>query len=1335
MDIVKSQMEMLTTDSQGNVDFISWQFKLNLALRNKELYEVATGAKPRPAGAASEANVSAWIKKDIEAQTLIGLNVNSEIAHKIANCRSAKDIIDKLTTLYGTKTDVTFETSRIKFFTFEYDEDKSAVENCMEIMDLAEEVSTENDPLRESWVMTRILSVLPPRLAHFRTSWNNVTGPAKNLETLIQRLRLEDEQLKETTTNAEGSTNNALTTRREKRGQSSNSKQDKSALACYKCGKKGHVIKECTGKPCQKYIEYCKKKYSCNICKKKGHFAKDCENREEADKSGNGKPRRKAFLTTALSTVDNDISKDRATSWYQDCGASQHMTSHREWFVQLEELDEPIPIVIGDSTRLDGVAVGNIEMEAFDGEKWYPVVLEDVIYVPNLNFNLFSVSQMLDKGHVQKANGRESTFYSQDGREIVAVARRKGNLYKMMIRREKETCLMVQSIKVWHERLAHQNVKYVRDILKRKGIKYVDDWNDYVCTGCAYGKQHRTSHPNNPKTAQQPLDLVHVDTGEMNIPSLGGTKYWLMFKDDFTHYRCCYFMKTKSEAPEKIASYLRLVENQLGRRVKSLRSDNGTELKNTKTKEIMDELGIFHTFTNVHTPEQNGRVEREMRTIVEAARAAIHADGLDERLWAEAMNHAIFTINQTGTSNVPGKSPAELWFGRKMEIDKLRPFGCECYVLTHAQKRGKIDRKSEKGILVGYDIDSPCYKIYLKDRREVVSSDNVIFDEEKIKLRRGTEIETSTSEDIPEKQEDSSSESEEGDETYRTGESAEETSDNENGTQPPAEESKGRVLRDRRTLQPPPRYRDYITDFRRGGKSAKMAMIGETEDIPVSEALKDEKWKQAMQEEYDSLMEMKTWELVDCPEGVKPITCRWVLREKADGRLKARLVARGFEQKEGVDYAETFSPVARHASIRLLLSHAASEKMKLVSFDVKTAFLYGNLDQVIYMKQPEGFDDGSGKVCKLDKSLYGLKQAPRMWNERVTTHFEEKIGLISTDDDPCIYYNKDKSIMLSLFVDDGLIAGEDEDEIYRLLGEISKEFQITYSKKAQDKLTYLGMEIKIDQDGIFVNQPRYTEKILRKMKLEQSNPVSTPIEPGMVNKKADFKNDEPLPANNNYREAIGSLLYLATITRPDISFAVNYLSRFCNKPMKSHQAMVKRVFQYLRGTTTAGIHFGGDRELVAYTDSDFGGDSETGQSTSGVLVLRGGPVVWYSQKQRLVATSTAEAEYRAAVSVIDDVCWIKRIALELGILENDQPITLKVDNMSAIHMLQNAHEGKTTRGKKHIEIPRKHIQQHVGKTVALQHVESSKQIADILTKPLNRKVFETHRCKLIKEEC
>ncbi|KAK9708627.1 hypothetical protein QE152_g27092 [Popillia japonica] len=215
--------------------------------------------------------------------------------------------------------------------------------------------------------------------------------------------------------------------------------------------------------------------------------------------------------------------------------------------------------------------------------------------------------------------------------------------------------------------------------------------------------------------------------------------------------------------------------------------------------------------------------------------------------------------------------------------------------------------------------------------------------------------------------------------------------------------------------------------------------------------------------------------------------------------------------------------------------------------------------------------------------------------------------------------------------------------------------------------------------------------------------------------------------------------------------------------------MVKRVFAYLKGTINYGIRFSGASDLVAYTDSDYAGDIHTGHSTSGVLVMRGGPVVWYAQKQRLVATSTAEAEYRAAVSAIDDICWIRRLGRELEILKSDEPTTLYIDNQSAIHMLKNTHEGKITKGKKHIDIPRKFIQEHVGKTVKVQHVKSSDQLAekgkkhidiprkfiqehvgktvkvqhvkssdqfaDIFTKALTRKSFLELRSKIIKEEC
>lgn len=209
-------------------------------------------------------------------------------------------------------------------------------------------------------------------------------------------------------------------------------------------------------------------------------------------------------------------------------------------------------------------------------------------------------------------------------------------------------------------------------------------------------------------------------------------------------------------------------------------------------------------------------------------------------------------------------------------------------------------------------------------------------------------------------------------------------------------------LRDRNTLKRPERLTDYVFDFFRSGRKANFAMIAlisEIQDITISEALNDENWRTAINEEFNSLITRKTWKLVNLPEGVKPLTCRWILSRKPDGRYKARVVARGFERKEGIDYFQTFSPVARHDSIRLILSIAASKKMRLMTFDVKTAFFYGDLKENIFMYQPEGFNDGTGRVCKLEKSIYGLKQAPKNWNEKFSKRLLS-LRFTNTDDDP-----------------------------------------------------------------------------------------------------------------------------------------------------------------------------------------------------------------------------------------------------------------------------------------------------------------------------------------------
>lgn len=311
----------------------------------------------------------------------------------------------------------------------------------------------------------------------------------------------------------------------------------------------------------------------------------------------------------SAASVNSIMSEEnKSQCWYQDCAATQHMTSHTNWMKNYTKLSTPVMVMIGDATKLKGIGIGDIELQAFDGQTWYDVVLESVLHIPQMPFNLFSVSKMLDKGYIQTADSEGSIFKTADGSKNIVMAKRDGNLYKMCFRKIKsESCFAAMSIKTWHERLAHQNIKYVRDILNKNQIKFIDDWDNFVCIGCVYGKQHRVPHPINSKVQSNILDLIHIDLCEMDTRSLGGSKYFLVFKDDFSHFRTVYFLKTKDEAASKLDIFTKLIENQFDKKIKSLRTDKRTEIKNGKTKKITKELGIFHTLSNAYTPQQNGR--------------------------------------------------------------------------------------------------------------------------------------------------------------------------------------------------------------------------------------------------------------------------------------------------------------------------------------------------------------------------------------------------------------------------------------------------------------------------------------------------------------------------------------------------------------------------------------------------------------------------------------------------------------------------------------------------------------------------------------------------------
>lgn len=544
----------------------------------------------------------------------------------------------------------------------------------------------------------------------------------------------------------------------------------------------------------------------------------------------------------------------------------------------------------------------------------------------------------------------------------------------------------------------------------------------------------------------------------------------------------------------------------------------------------------------------------------------------------------------------------------------------------------------------------------------------------------------------------------------------------------PAEQAYG--LRNRANLNRPARFDQYIVDI------AEICFAEGQDPVTYEKAVHSsdaDLWKNAMSEEMALLMGNKTWQLVKPPADAKVLQNRWVFRKKPtlDGlstRYKARLIVKGFSQRPGIDFEETFSPVAKYASIRAVLSLAAASGMHLVQFDIKTVFLNGDLEENIFMAQPKGFDDGTGRGCKLEKALYGLKQSARCWNRKFV-HSLEKVNLKPSEADPCIFTaeNGGEKLMLAIYIDDGLVATTCKQKAEELLDYLNTELEITVTPLH----LYLGMEIEQPPDrSLFSNQSKYTQKILRRFRMEDAHTVAIPADQHQDLSLQNI-NDEEEPVQAPYREAVGSLLYLATVTRPDIAYAVHAVSQYCESPKKVHWHAIKRILKYIKGTSDYGLWFPYSKnkiKLEAYSDADFAGDKTTRKSTTGFFIKFGKiPIVWGSQKQTSVSMSTTESEYIAASETVRELIWILRLFRGLVKDKIEKPIML-VDNQSAIKLVKNPEFHRKT---KHIEVRYHFVRNaHEEKVFDLDYINTNNQIADILTKPLSRDRFEYLRTKL-----
>jgi hypothetical protein len=555
-----------------------------------------------------------------------------------------------------------------------------------------------------------------------------------------------------------------------------------------------------------------------------------------------------------------------------------------------------------------------------------------------------------------------------------------------------------------------------------------------------------------------------------------------------------------------------------------------------------------------------------------------------------------------------------------------------------------------------------------------------------------------------------------------------------------------------------------------------------SEPTSYREAVKhpySKQWEKAMKEEIEALDRNKTWDLVDedtaLTSGKRIISSKWVykLKRNADGsrRFKARLVIRGFEQEYGIDYSETFAPVAKFVTVRILFALAAKNDWEIEQMDVVTAFLNPLLHEEVYMELPKGYTvprtSGGRVICRLRKCLYGLKQAPRAWYTDIDAHLCS-LGFIRSEEDYNLYISK--HVILLLFVDDILLFSPSMDAIRSIKGLLNSKYEMTDIGPIQQ---FLGIQVVRDRQArtIHINQAPYIESVLKRFQMDNCNGVSTPMEPNIQLEAALPSYTASRDHLLEYQQAIGSIMYAMLGTRPDLAFTVSTLSKYCSNPTPEHALAVRRTLRYLRKTINVGITYGGQENLAiqeaidglittgitGFTDSDWAGDRDSRKSTSGyVFLLHGGAVSWKSTKQNVVATSSTEAEYIACSEAAKEALWIRRLHAEIkgttiptGILdryhhENDiqdqlqalqittphtttpheNPQIILADNQGAIKLSKNPQHHNRT---KHIDVRyhfiRKSCQDGL---IELAYIPTAEMVADILTKSLPRDKHEKH---------
>ncbi|KAE8697713.1 hypothetical protein F3Y22_tig00110610pilonHSYRG00140 [Hibiscus syriacus] len=1117
-------------------------------------------------------------------------------------------------------------------------------------------------------------------------------------------------------------------------------------IQCQLCGKLGHLVDRCW----HRYDE----DFTCVTSDSRSNKGQSATVHYTIEPSNPSCMVYKGCSQAAGQSQANINSNSGEQHWVVDSGATHHLTPDATKVLSPTEFRGPGKLTVGNGVSLDIRSIGSSVLPSTSSRALLLNDLLHVSSITKNLLSVSKLAR--DNTIYIEFHAATCYVRDESTKEVLLRGRMDGGLYTFALDDQSKDISGASAnlvaadsslSELWHRRLGHPASFAFNKVAKELGVKLDSEINKN-CMACFMGKSHKLPFTQSNTQYSAPFELVFSDLWGPPYVVSNGFRYYISFVDAFTRHTWLYLLKDKSQALLAFQLFQQLVKNQFGVTIKAVQSDWGGEYRSISS--VLSKSGIVHRVTCPHTSEQNGVAERKHRHIVELGLVLLAQASLPMKYWSYAMVTAAHLINRLPTKVLDGITPFEKLYKKMPDYSSLKVFGCQCFPHLRPFQNHTLSFRSQSCTNLGF---SPQHKGFqcLADDGRVYISRHVVFNEEVFpfagkdsnlsitpsnmfrsqaipitgdlrKWQHGTSsiagegivhegvidevmcqphFAAALPVDI-----DSPNESPDAVETGLPDESSDvaEVSDEhdiESGSMPTDLRVSTRQPEHASTssVQSTHNSHSMLTRSKCGVFKPKTYSSYFEAEIPstVQEAMQSAHWKEAVQSEYDALLKNNTWSLVKLPAGRIPVGCKWLfkLKRNPDGsvnRYKARLIAKGYSQVTSYDFTDMFSPVLKFSTFNVVLALAVSNDWELRHVDVNNAFLNGDLDDVVFMEQPPGFeqvaDDGTPLVCKLQRALYGLRQAPRNWHAKLRANLVQ-IGFVASRADPSLFISRrdDGDIYVLVYVDDIVITGQSSNSIQDVVQLLSARFSL---KDLGSLKFFLGIEVLRSRSSIVLCQKKFVLELLTKTVMKGAAACSTPM---ILASKLSADEGKLLTDATEYRSIVGSLLYMCH-TRPDLIYSVGRVAQFMHAPREAHMVAVKRILRYLAGTIDYGLLFAlGDVGLTisAFADADWGANIDDRRSVSGYGVFVGSCLVtWSSKKQKTVSRSTMEAEYKCVVDTAAEVTWSKHIDLD-------------------VHFVRE----KVASGQ-----------------MRVNYIPAPHQLADGFTKPLSKAAFEDFRSKV-----